>query len=195
MREYRKKRKAQSIVEMGLFGIVIISAFALVVTYLGKMNKHQYAIMESFRRALKWAHDNNVITSHGHIDDDRTPDATAPIRKQRMLGTSSNYVHWAVSDVEGLVPGAYLNIDPDREFHYRHNYTNYEFSPDANVTGAESGYTTAINESFDLGEDEGSIWSTRTVSVNEDLHYDIIGAGALDDARSTGGSRSFYTGK
>lgn len=90
------KKKTQGLVEIGIFGIVILMVFGMLVTFIQKMNGEQYTLMENFRQSLKKSHDNNVIVSYATLDDSRQADVAAPLRRQIIMRSGSSQVHWAI---------------------------------------------------------------------------------------------------
>jgi len=61
---YIKKKKAQSVVEMGFFAGVIILVFSMLFSYTESLNYVQMGTMEAFRRGLHYANNNNSQVSY-----------------------------------------------------------------------------------------------------------------------------------
>ncbi|MBP7087751.1 MAG: hypothetical protein KBB01_00485 [Candidatus Omnitrophica bacterium] len=207
-------KRAQGLVEAGLFGVVILIAFGFLVTFIQKMNSEQYTLMENFRRSLKKSHDRNVILSHDSINDSRKADVEVPLRGEKILRSASGYVHWAVplitkyTKVESTdqwrfgATGGTLDIytdeenDPERKFIYEINdQGDVVLDPDADVTGVDREYATAVSESLNLTEDPANISSTRGSAVAEEMTYYIKGATTVEQSRSSGKARSFSVNK
>lgn len=198
---YSYKRKAQTIVETGCFALLILVGFAFLVTYIQKMNGEQYTLMENFRRSIKKSHDQNKIVSHAYLNDSIQADVDRPLEGQKIMRSASGYAHWAVpgptygsrdvrEEEEGTRKTQYYNNSPERKFYYKINEQEYEISKDANISGVQTEYTTRASGQVTITQSSGSISSTRTMSVNEDLSYYILGHGEKTQSRSDSGSRS-----
>jgi len=208
MRAFRSK-KAQGLVETGVFGILVLIAFSFLVTWIQKMNGEQFTLMENFRHALKDSHDMNSVVSHADLDDSRQADVNAPLRRQRIMRSASGYVHWAVPTITKTNREATLEItprgwvkwmadfdnDPEREFIYKINPKDYLIDKDAWVSGVKTTYATHIGDNFSVCEGPGNIQSTRTHSSGESLTYSILGATTINQGRGDADSRTFSVSK
>jgi guanyl-specific ribonuclease Sa len=106
------KRRSQGIVEAGIFGTVVLVAFAFLITFVQKMNGEQYTLMENFRQSLKKSHDSNKVISHVTLDDSRQADLEAPARRQKIMRSASGYVHWAIPSVNRVTTTIQLQDSP-----------------------------------------------------------------------------------
>ena len=98
-------KKGQAVVEMALFGSLILLIFATLLSYMQRLNDQQYVQMEAFRRALEKGNTFQGETSEGAgasvqfslIENRRHSDISGGFRKgsAQTLSASSN-VFWAV---------------------------------------------------------------------------------------------------
>jgi hypothetical protein len=103
----RHTKKGQALVELGVMASLMILAIGTMATYIAKLNSDQYIQMESFRRALKKAHDTNKSIGYGMYDDRRMVDSGTPIIGQKNAHSGAGFVHWSVPSVlEGSGGGA-----------------------------------------------------------------------------------------
>lgn len=105
----RSNKKGQAVVEMAMFGSLILLIFASLLSYLQRFNDQQYAQMEAFRRALQKANDYAPDTGGrgvgasvqlSLIQNRRHSDISGGFRKgnAEILSASSN-VFWAIPEV------------------------------------------------------------------------------------------------
>src|SRR3989338_2695978 len=102
--------KGQAVVEMALFGSLIIIILAVLLSYIQRSNDQQYTQMEVFRRALQKACTFQGEESEGAgasaqytmLENRRHIDLSGNFRKgsSQIMGASSN-VFWAVPKVGG----------------------------------------------------------------------------------------------
>lgn len=101
-------KKGQAVVEMALFGSLIIVIFATVIAYIQRSNDQQYVQMEAFRRGLQKANTYQGAESEGAgasvqytmLENRKHVDLSGSFRKgsSQALGASSN-VFWAVPKI------------------------------------------------------------------------------------------------
>jgi len=101
----RINKKGQAVVEMAMFGSIVLLVFATLLSYLQRFNDQQYVQMEAFRRDLQKANDYVPATGRGRgasvqfslIENRRHSDISGEFRKGsgQTLSASSS-VFWAV---------------------------------------------------------------------------------------------------
>jgi len=126
----RSNKKGQAVVEMALFGSLVLLIFATLLSYMQRFNDQQYVQMEAFRRALAKGNTFQGETSEGAgasvqlslIENRRHSDISGGFRKgsAQTLSASSN-VFWAVPKVgkqaESLI--AYRVNEDEKVANYR----------------------------------------------------------------------------
>lgn len=127
-----KSKKGQAIVELAIFGSLILFLFGALLSYLQRMNDQQYAEMEAFRRALQKACTYQGESSEGAgasvqytlMQNRRLVDLTSGFRKGSPSSVSySANVFWAVpksdkdSEAESLI--VYRINDDEKTWNYR----------------------------------------------------------------------------
>lgn len=65
MRNYSKAQKGQTLIELAIFGAIILFLFGTLLSYMQRFNDQQYVQMESFRRALEKANTYQGPTTEG----------------------------------------------------------------------------------------------------------------------------------
>jgi len=108
-------KKAQAMVELAVFGSIILVVFGVLLSFLQQFNNQQYVQMEAFRRGLEKA--CNHIPSSGKgagasvqytmMQTRRTVDMSGPFRKgsPNTVNASVN-VYWAIPEIE-------KDVEPD----------------------------------------------------------------------------------
>lgn len=163
---YCKHKKGQAVVEMAIFGSLVLLVFATLISYLQRFNDQQYVQMEAFRRALEKGNDYKPPTGGrgasvqlSLIQNRRHSDISGGFRKgsAQTLSASSN-VFWATPEVgestESLI--AY-RVNEDEKVA---NYTDY-------IPKEHDGRE-------EEGEPEEEEWSFRIedLSFNSTLSFD-----------------------
>ncbi|MFA4888093.1 MAG: hypothetical protein WC628_00760 [Candidatus Omnitrophota bacterium] len=103
-----KSRKGQSIVELALFGSLLLMVFGALLTYIQRYNDQQYVQMEAFRRALEKANTYQGNDTEGAgasvqytlTQNRRYIDLSGGYMKGASQGLSSSAnVYWAVPKI------------------------------------------------------------------------------------------------
>ena len=162
-------KKSQAIVEMGVFAGVTLLALGILVSYVAKMNSDQYMLMESFRYALKKAHDENKIVAYGTWDDRRQTSVQSPIVGEKITSSGAGYVHWAMPSVEDK------GEDPEKALYVRINEIEYEVDPEKGGSIVPEYYTTTFDNIDAKTTSSGDIKSSRTAGAVEEMIYEIGG--------------------
>lgn len=90
-------KKGQAIIELAVFGTLILFMFGMLVSYMQRMNEQQYAQMEAFRRALYKA-----CTFVGASDDGAGASVQYTVMQNRRLAdVSENYAKGSPITVKG----------------------------------------------------------------------------------------------
>ena len=167
----RKRKKAQAILEIGVLGALILMVFAVLLTYIQRLNDDQYTLMNNFREALKKAHDENAIVSYTTLDDRKHLNLYSPLQGQRAMASSSNNVHWSVP---------YVGTQPKQMMIYKINEKEYAIPSSFKIDSIVYDYDTKVSNKFDKDEQPNIITSKRTVNVDEDMLYILM----LDEGSS-----------
>ncbi len=181
------KKKAQAVLEIGTLGALILVAFAVLLSYIQRLNDDQYTLMSNFRQALKEAHDNNAIVSYTTLEDRRHLNLYSPLEGQRTMVSSSNNVHWSVP---------FVGAQPPQLMVYNINGTEYKIPQTIDLGGGASvdfavdniiyDYDTETKSRFDRDEKPDEIVSTRTVDIDEDMLYILNVKPSLSMGSSSG---------
>lgn len=109
MRPYIYQQKGQAVVEMAIFGSILLLLFGTLLSYLQRSNDQQYIQMEAFRRALEkgctYGSESDGAGASVQltlIQNRRHTDLSGEFYKgsPQSLSASSN-VFWAVPKVQG----------------------------------------------------------------------------------------------
>jgi len=107
MRDYNKK--GQAVVEMAMFGSLVLLIFATLLSYLQRSNDQQYVQMEAFRRALQKGCTYQSTDGDGAgasvqltlLENRRHAELSGGFRKGSAQSLSaSSSVFWAIPKVE-----------------------------------------------------------------------------------------------
>ena len=171
------KKKAQTVLELGLFGAIIIIVFGTLVSYTQRLNDNQYTLMKNFRAALKKAHDENAVVSYTTLEDVRHADINSPMEGSRTTLSASNYIYWAVP---------FVGEAPNSRTYYKVNEEEILLGDDEEIEEIIFTYDTQVDRTFIKNEDDNLITTHRTVDVQEDLTYDLVGVRTITHTRSDG---------
>ena len=141
-----KGRKGQAIVEMAVFGALILFLFGTLLSYLQQANDQQYASMETFRRALERA-----CTYQGAVDEGAGASVRYTVLQRRHnTDVSGNYKKGApgmasgASNVFWAVTKSEKGVKPDTLLVFRVNEDQKEYN-----------YRTFVGDEYDRTDDEG----------------------------------------
>ncbi len=97
---YQNNKRGQAILEMAIFGSIILFLFGMLLAYMQRQNDQQYVLMEGFRRALQKGCANNSSAQITLLENRRYADISGNFRKgsPNTLSSSSS-VFWAVPKV------------------------------------------------------------------------------------------------
>lgn len=164
-----RNQKAQAVVEMALFGSLILLLFATLLSYLQRANEQQYVQMEAFRRALAKGNTFQGASSEGagasvqltSIQNRRLSDISESFRKgsPQTLSASSS-VFWAVPKV---------GSKPDNAIVFKVNDDEKEIinDPEVKVENIDSSQKTSFEESNLKQETPSAITNTRTSKLKD----------------------------
>lgn len=172
-----RSRKAQAVLEMGLLGSLVLIVFSLLIGYTQQLNDNQFLLMKNFRTALKRAHDENAVVSYTSLEDRRYVNTNSPLEGSRKTLSASSYVYWAVPNVGSA---------PNSKTYYNINDEEILLGEDEEVEEIIFTYNTQVDKSFVKNENGNLITTQRTVEVQEDLTYDLVGVRTITQTRSEG---------
>jgi uncharacterized protein (UPF0333 family) len=143
----RANKKAQALLELAIFGSLILLFFGILLSYMQRQNDQQYLQMEAFRRALQISNTGGatpadktaggaaaqltVLENRRHVDLGNYFMKGSP----QSLSASSN-VFWAVPSV---------GADAERRVHVK---VNDDYSPDLSAGEGVEDIDTASTSSF-----------------------------------------------
>lgn len=177
MEKKANSKKAQAVLEMGILGSLILIVFSLLISYIQQLNDKQYLLMESFRTALKKAHDENAVVSYTSLEDRRHVNIDSPLEGSRQSNSASSYVYWAVPSVGDT---------PESQVYYALNQEEVLLGDEEDVEEIVFSYDTQVDKSFTRNEAGDTITTSRSVEVTEDLTYDLVGVKTINQTRSDG---------
>jgi hypothetical protein len=158
-------KKAQVVLEMGLFGAIILFAFAALISYVQRMNDDQYLTMMNFRRTLKKAHDENAVVAHSTLENVRHVNMSSPLEGQRAMLSASNVVHWAVP---------FVGEKPNQSLYYRINDEEVKLKEDTEIEDIYFDFNTQTQKEFTKSELNNIIVTAHNVSIDEESVYTLV---------------------
>lgn len=178
MRDYNDK-KGQAMVELAIFGSIILVMFGILLSFIQRFNNQQYVQMETFRRALEKACTYQGEESEGAgasvqftlLTDRRQAEVSGGFRKgnANTFSASSN-VFWAVPKVgaqsESLI--AYRVNEDERtrnyeEFVPEEEADNWSFRTEDMASSSDLDF----NETITKQETPRAITNTRDSTLQE----------------------------
>lgn len=176
---YCDNKKGQAIVELAIFGSIILLIFGTLLSYLQRMNDQQYVQMEAFRRSLEKACTYLGNTSEGAgasvqytlLQDRRHVDLSGNFRKGSSSSVSAfSNVLWAVpkagAESDSLV--VFKVNEDERSRHYRdfvpkEHDDDWSFRTEEMITSSELDF----NETITKQENSLAITNTRGSALEE----------------------------
>ncbi len=183
-----KMKKAQALVEMGILGGLVIMAIGTMALFLARANVDQFILMESFRRALKKAHDDNECIGYGMWDDRRIIDINQPIIDSKTAHSGAGFAMWAIGDVTGSGESpegklyVAINSPPAMTF-----FNEYEVEGGSGGIAPE--YLTFSAETLAVTTSGPATSSSRAAGVGEFMLYEIGDSMKVPQGRGYGGGR------
>lgn len=170
-----RREKAQAMVELAVFGSIILVVFGILLSFLQQLNNQQYAAMEVFRRGLEKAclYDGGsggigASVQYTMMQTRRQVDLSGPFRKgtPTTVNASAN-VFWAVPEVgknpESLIV---MRVNEDEKQANPSDFTSKE-DESFRTEEAETSYANTFDETTDKRETSGGITNTKTSTMNE----------------------------
>lgn len=178
-------QKAQAIVELAIFGSLILLLFGVLLSFMERENDQQYVQMETFRRALEKACTYQGETSEGAgasvqmtvMENKRHVDLSSGFRKgsPSSSGYSAN-IFWAIPKIgeqaENLI--AYKINDDEKTWNYR------DFIPEENdetrsfrIEDTSVDASTNFDETIIKEEDAAKIVNTRKSTLSDTMTTNI----------------------
>lgn len=201
--------KAQAVVELAIFGSLILLVFGVLLSFMQRFNDQQYVQMEAFRRALEKGCTYLGETSEGAgasvqytlLTDRRHVDLSGGFRKgsSATLSASSN-VFWAVPKVgaqsESLI--VYRINEDERARNYRDFVSkeqddNWSFRTEDMITNSDLDFTETITKQETpqaiTNTKNSTLQETRTITIpysitekdddNDDENDVVVGGGTF----------------
>lgn len=189
-----RNRKAQAVLELAILGAVIITAFAILISYSERYNREQSYMQQTFRAALKKAKEINNSVNWDARDFRRMPNVTNPMEIGELQQfASSNSVLWSDGKLtDADKPKAYFELN-------RNKIVEVPISPDLHyneTVSSSSSYTSALSSSTDFYKNEsgGNITTTKTLNATDTISGSAASGGTNVSVGSTLGSGGKYTG-
>lgn len=95
----RRFVKSQAILEMAIFGSIILMMTSTLLSYTQRMNNQQYLSHEAFRLALEKARDNNASVSYTIFENKRNTSIFSPLKGDKGQLSASAVVYWGVPEL------------------------------------------------------------------------------------------------
>lgn len=106
-----KPRRGQAVVEMAVFGSLIIVIFAALLSYAQTFTEQQALQQQAFRMALRKAYEDNGFVSYGITKNARFVNPAANFGEgQRSSISAANSVLWSMGEA---VSSSYYKINED----------------------------------------------------------------------------------
>jgi hypothetical protein len=172
-------KKGQAIVEIAVFGSLILFIFGALLSYVQQFNNQQHIQMENFRMSLERACNYKVSTGAGasvqtvSLENRRQSDLSSGFKKgSEQAFSASSSVLWSIPKVgtsgESVM---YYKINEDTtEIDYRNFISaaeegKYELRPEQMETNSG----TAFSEKLEKTEDLKNITTARNSSLSENI--------------------------
>ena len=189
-------QKGQAVVELAIFGGLILFALGILLSYIQSLDGQQYAQMHAFRLALAKANGYRAGDGAGasaqviRMENRRQVDVSPNFRKgsSARSGASSN-IFWAVpkADSRAKIPNliTYSINENENTWNYRdfiddaHDSTDdkgierqkyWAFEPGADTT---SDSRLAFNETYTKDENPDQITTVRSSQLSDNFHINI----------------------
>jgi len=169
-------KKGQAVLEMALFGSLILFGFSVLLSYLQNMNNQQYGEMETFRRALEKA-----CTYTGETTDGAGASVQLSLmQNRRNVAVSGGYKKGTPTSVSAssstywAIPSA--GEQPDNLRIYRINEDESPPLPKgAQIEGTISNTEVSYAETMEKSENPAQIATHRQSELGEVITHTILG--------------------
>ncbi|MCX5711219.1 MAG: hypothetical protein NT060_04620 [Candidatus Omnitrophica bacterium] len=170
-----KNTRGQALLELAIFGSLILVIFGLLLSYLNRANDLQYLQMRTFREALQIANRGAVTTSPSVegggsvqltlVENRRNPDVTAYFRKGSPQATNANAsVLWSVPDpTKSGESMAYYKVNDD-----------YADVKNKGVQGVVTSQYAQFTETMNKREDVSGITNIRSSNLKDSIITDLV---------------------
>ena len=184
MQNIFKKVKAQTTVELAIFGSVILLLFSSALSYIQTINSRQKATMKAFRYALKKAYSDNAYVNYQVIEHKRnvTPDSNN-LFGQRAVASGSASVFWAIGKAKNEMV---LAINDKEKV----------ISDDTRIENIDFTYDTVSNTSVSVAYAKEGIATRRRASLQDTVHTKIkySGGGSQQFSQSLASDGKYHLG-
>lgn len=104
-------RLGQAVIELAIFGSLILTAFAVLLSHSQSFSERLTLQQQSFRMALRKAYNDNGFVSYKIIKHHRAPDVLANFRQgNRQSISSGSSVLWSIGEPESF---SYYQVNED----------------------------------------------------------------------------------
>lgn len=176
---FTNNKKGQAMIEMAIFGTLILFVFGMLISYAQRMNEQQYIQMEAFRRALEkactfaGAEDSGAGASvqYTAMENKRLADLSDSFRKgspTAIRGSSS--VFWAVPQT---------GSQPENKIVYKINDDEATFDTGTQIesisTSSGEGSKDEFTEKMQKTEGPGGITTSRESHLTDTITTTLMG--------------------
>lgn len=170
-------KRGQAMVEMAIFGALILFAFGMLISYTQRMNEQQYIQMEAFRRGLEKANTYagsadsgaGASTKYTLMENKRLADISDSFRKGSPTTISgSSSVYWAVPQTGGK---------PENMIVYKINEDEAIFDSDTKIEDTDTASNTEFTENTQKIENPQSITTSRDSQLKDTITTTLMDEG------------------
>jgi len=158
---FKLTKIGQAAVELAIFGSLIMTGFAVLLSYSQTFTEQQALQQQAFRMALRRAYDDNGFVSYNIIKHHRTPNIFGNFGQgNRESVSAGSSVLWSKGEAESF---SYQQVNDDlREI------PSYGDTP-AEVWNIESSADTYYSGAEEKREDAAKITTTRSADLRDTI--------------------------
>jgi len=183
-----RDQKAQAVLELAILGSLIITAFAILISYSEGYNREQSYMQQTFRAALKKAQKLNNSASWTTTDFRRMPNLTNPMELGQLqqfgsgssvLWTDGKQIAGAGGALEDSVPKAYFQLNRVQPYSNEFSVNEEDAGPqEGDITISNSYHYSYLNSSaYSHKTEGGNIHTNKTLTATDT----IIGGAKVGD--------------
>lgn len=183
-----RNHKAQALLELAILGSLLILVFSYAIDASERYNREQSYMQQTFRAALKKAHEINNSAGWQAVDFRRMPNTTSPMELGALQQfSSSSNVLWSDGkkiDGQETKSKSYIQFNREKE-------TELPSAPGLyNSTATSySGYTSKIKSEvgFKKSESGGKIVTYKSLAPEDQVTYTSSNLGQFSFGLDEGG--------